>query len=75
MRRASAISQPTILGPGSLARSVMAAIRLALDDWVAADGSTDLPSLIDHILGSVTITPAPVPVAPAARSRRRKDSS
>ena len=61
--------------PRLLGALVMAAIRLALDDWVAADGSTDLPSLIDHILGSVTITPAPVPVAPAARSRRRKDSS
>jgi AcrR family transcriptional regulator len=37
----------------------MAAIRLALDDWVASAGAADLPALIDGNLGSVTIDLAP----------------
>jgi len=50
---------------------VMAAIRLALDDWVAADGSTDLPALIDDNLMSVSIAPTRAPPRP----RRRKEPS
>jgi hypothetical protein len=36
---------------------VMAAIRLALDDWVASKGSLHLPDLINRNLGSVSIEP------------------
>jgi AcrR family transcriptional regulator len=54
---------------------VMAVIRLALDDWVAADGATDLPALIDHNLRSVSIAPASTAAGPTARPQRRKDST
>jgi hypothetical protein len=43
---------------------VMAGIRLALDDWVACDGSTDLPALIDRNIGSISIEPAGTPASP-----------
>jgi len=50
---------------------VMAAIRLALDDWVASEGSLDLPKLIDHNLGSISIEAARSPEP----GRRRKGKS
>lgn len=50
---------------------VMAAIRLALDDWVAADGSTDLPALIDANLRSTSIASA----RPTSHPRRRSGST
>lgn len=55
--------------PRLVAALVMAAIRLALDDWVAADGSMDLAVLIDRNLRSVSIEPTRSP----ASSRRRKE--
>ncbi|HXQ43477.1 MAG TPA: TetR family transcriptional regulator [Acidimicrobiales bacterium] len=49
---------------------VMAAVRLALDDWVASGGSVDLPAMIDRNLRSVAIIRAPSPaLAGAARER------
>jgi AcrR family transcriptional regulator len=43
-------SRPRLVGA-----LVMASIRLALDDWVAANGQTDLPALIDRNLSAVSI--------------------
>jgi AcrR family transcriptional regulator len=39
---------------------IMAAIRLALDDWVASEGSTDLARLINRSLSAITLEPVPV---------------
>ncbi len=49
---------------------VMAAVRLALDDWVASGGAVDLPSRIDHNLRSVSITRAPSPALAATATQR-----
>jgi AcrR family transcriptional regulator len=43
--------------PRVVGAMVMAAIRLALDDWVASDGTADLPALIDRNLAAVSIEP------------------
>lgn len=45
--------------PRLVGATVMAGIRLALDDWVASAGLADLPALIDHNLGAVGIDTAP----------------
>jgi AcrR family transcriptional regulator len=45
---------------------VMASIRLALDDWVAAGGQTDLAALIDRNLNSVSISSSNMGVLAAA---------
>jgi AcrR family transcriptional regulator len=59
--------------PRLVAAMVMAGIRLALDDWVAADGTidgkTDLPTLIDANLASISIRRPPAPRRARARKR------
>jgi hypothetical protein len=49
--------------PRLVAALVMATIRLALDDWVASEGSGDLAALIDRRLRSVSIELSPAAVA------------
>jgi len=50
-----------------LGAMVMAAVRLALDDWVASEGNSNLPTLIDRYLNSISISPTPRPALAASR--------
>jgi AcrR family transcriptional regulator len=54
--------------PRLVGAMAMAAIRLALDDWVASAGAGDLPALIDGNLRSVEVDPAPVLASAHRRS-------
>lgn len=59
-------SRPQLVGA-----MVMAAVRLALDDWVASGGTLNLPALIDRNLASISITAPATPVL----AGHRKDLS